>query len=557
MTSDQPLLPPARESPDDQTATLKFAAADSGDSTVKSLLYFSQPLNKIPLKVMFCTLVGIIREAVLIAFSTLGSQVLASSGFILLNYTDDSASQSYLGIAFSYNLVFFYGFFLALVDKLGIELSVSFGSKQYHLTKKAFNQGIYSAIIVFCGFTVPTFVFAKHFLMFVGVDESEADGCQRILYWLLIPDAIECAGDFLRTFCMAQGHEALFGPTSIVSMVVAVGTGYLLVVQYKLGVFGWLISRTVYELLCLLVAIWAMVRLTHRSTWGLLPWSVVRQGFLGFFWESIKFAVGSYAEFIGYEITSLFVYRSNNPVQIAGYSEAVNISSLVYSAGESFAVICRTRMNLLIGKGLKQTSKNFYIFFMVGTFLFGSLLGVGCYFCRGFIADLFGSSNPELSQLLDKLLVVYSVNFGFELTVTTTFMGVKTIGSINFLLALNLLVLLMGNSIGCYLLSKSYPENCVPLFICLLASFDLINICSNLKVMLTDWTKRELDYEPIDGAVADFSEEDNQLASTLVDQNQLLAKKSLGDPLNSSELGGDESKVLPKHQPSTEDNTDK
>ena len=552
MSSQKDLILPSSESPESKAINHKFAAADSGDTTVKSLLYFSQPLSKIPLKIMFCTLIGIVREAIVLAFSTLGSQVIASSGFILLNYTEDSADQSFLGIAFSYNLVFYYGFFLSLVDKLGIELSVSFGSKNYHLTKKAFNQGIYSALIVFCGFTVPTFLLAKWFLMLIGVKESEAEGCQNILYWLLIPDAIECAGDLLRTFCMAQGHEALFGHASIVSMLVSIGAGYLFVIKYKLGVFGWLLSRTIYEFLCFTVAVWAMVRMTHRKTWGLLPWKVVRQGFLSFFWESLKFAVGSYAEFIGYEITSIFVYRSNNQVQIAGYSEALNISSLVYSSGESFAVICRTRMNLLIGKGLKQTSKNFYIFFVIGTSLFAAVLGVCFYFSRSVFVDLFTSSNPELSRLFNTLLEIYSLNFVFELTITTSFMGLKTIGRINYLLALNLVLLIIVNSGGCYLLSNQYPQNCIPLFICLLSAFALINICSNLIVMLTDWTKRDLDFDPIEEAgeagVPGESAEEGKQSAAKSDPNHRPHSTLLEEPLITPEHRLVESKVLPENQ---------
>ena len=89
------------------------------------------PLYKIPLKVMFKTMSEIIGQTLMVSFSTVGSQLLVSSGYIFLNFNSSSDAQAALGIALSFNLLFFYGFFLAMVDKLGIDLSVSYGAKHY------------------------------------------------------------------------------------------------------------------------------------------------------------------------------------------------------------------------------------------------------------------------------------------------------------------------------------------------------------------------------------------------------------------------------------------
>ena len=488
-----PILPKDK----DQT----MVPLDSGDNTIKNLLYFSQPLSKIPLKVMFCTLATLIKESLMVAFSTLGSQVMSSSGFIFLNMTDDLKGQSYLGIAFSFNLIFFYGFFLSLVDKLGIDISINYGSGDYEKTKKSLNQGIYTALFVFTCLTIPCFVFGKYLLIITGIDEDQANGCQEILYWMLIPNSLEIMLDLIRNYCMALGNEFIFGPTSLVAIIISVGCGYLFIVELKQGVFGWVLSRIIYEGLCLLVALWVMFTKTPPGTRGLLPFSKVKKGFLGFFCQSLKYAIGSYSEFLGYEIASLFVYRSNDEIQIAAYSAVLNISSIVYSSGESFAVICRTRMNLLIGKNLKQTSKNFFMFYIIGTLLFGVGLSAVFYLLRPYLVSAFASSDKNLSKLFDSLLQIYSIVFPFELTLTTAFMGIKTIGSINYLLFLNLFLLIGVNTGTCYYWSIYLNKDAITIYANLITIFISVNLLCIIKVACTDWSKRELDYDPVEANI--------------------------------------------------------
>ena len=485
---DEPIVPSSEDGP--------TISNESGNQAIEHLLFFSNPLSQIPLKVMFSTMVSLVKESLFVAFSTLGSHAITSAGFILLNMTGNSEGQAHLGIVFSYNLIFFYGFFLSLVDKLGIDLSLNYGAGDHEATKRSLNQGIYTAVLAFLGLTVPSFAFGKYVLMFAGIEEDEAISCGEILIWLLLPDMLECTSDLIRTFCMAQGQEAIFGPTFLIAVIVSVVCAYILIVQWGLGVIGWVMSKVIFEGICLCISLWVMQTRTPKSTRGILPFSKVKKGFKYFFYESLKFAVGSYSEFIGYEVASLFVYRTNNQIQIAGYSQAINISSLVYSIGESVAVICRTRMNLLIGKGLNRTSKNFFMFFIFGIFLFGGCLGGGFFILRPFVVSLFTSSDQNLSKLFDSLMKIYSFAMPFELTLPTAFMGIKTIGSINYLLFLNAFLLIVVNIGSCYYWSVHLQKDAIAVFANLFCIFSCLNILCTLKVVMTDWSNRELDYNP-------------------------------------------------------------
>ena len=329
----------------------KKFATNQGDQVVKQLEYFSMPLYKIPIMVMVKTMSEIVAQTLMVSLSTVGSQILVSSGYIYLNMNNSSEAQAALGIALSYNLLFFYGFFLSMIDKLGIDLSVSFGAKHYHQTKKILNQGMLVCLLCFCFMTVPGFLFAEQILVSINISPELAKASQEILYYLMIANFIEMNSDFFRTFSMAQGFEDVFGHTSLLSVVVAVICGWYLVVQLQLGAVGWVYSKIIYEALTSLVAL-GMMLATQPETRGFISLSETCQGFSSFFCECVKFSIGSYTEFLGYEISSYFVYISHDKTAISAYSAMLNCTTLFYAIGETFQTVCRTRMNILIGKKL-------------------------------------------------------------------------------------------------------------------------------------------------------------------------------------------------------------
>lgn len=469
----------------------KARLLDSGDATVAELLYFSSPLLSIPPQVLLLTMYKLVKETLVISFSTLGGQLLALSGYIFLNYIEDNEGQAAVGIVFSYNLVFFYGFSVSLSEKLGIDMSQSFGAKKYSITKKLFSQGMLTNAIFFLCLTTPLFLLSEEILLFANIEPATAARCQQIMYYMLVADLFELGGDIYRVFCMAQGIENVFGQTSILALIISVICGYLFVVKYSLGPAGWVISKIIYEFILFLVAVGAKIA-TQEETKGFCSWEVTFQGYRSFFWESVKYSLGSYSEFLGYEVASYFVFRTNGTAQIAAYTAIFNVTSLFYSTGETFAVICRTRMNLLIGKNLKRTAKNFYIFYLIILFSLGTAFGVLFYCLRKYITLAYAGSNYYMSEAFEDLLIVYCFCIPSELSIPTTFMGIKTVGGINLLIALNFLLFICGNFAQSYYFSMVRHTSSLPIFIGLQVLFYTENIICIARVLLTDWSKCEL-----------------------------------------------------------------
>ena len=158
-------------------------------------------------------------------------------------------------------------------------------------------------------------------------------------------------------------------------------------------------------------------------------------------------------------------------------------------------------MNILIGKKLIRTSKNFFIFYIIGIATFAAFVGVGFYLSREYIAFYYASNNLEMSRILVQLLTIYSFCIPSELSLTSTFIGVKTIGSIFFLTILNILLFVGLNTASSYYLSQKLHLGAVYLFANMNIIFYVENIICFIKVSCTDWTNRNLDVDEEDIAV--------------------------------------------------------
>ena len=135
------------------------------------------------------------------------------------------------------------------------------------------------------------------------------------------------------------------------------------------------------------------------------------------------------------------------------------------------------------------------MFYIIGLATFAAIVGVGFYLSREYLAFYYASSNTEMSKVLVQLLTVYSFCIPSELTLTSTFIGVKTIGSILFLTVLNILLFLGLNSAVSYYLTQKLHLGVVYIFANMNIIFFLENIICFLKVCLTDWSKRDLNLD--------------------------------------------------------------
>ena len=71
--------------------------------------------------------------------------------------------------------------------------------------------------------------------------------------------------------------------------------------KMQMGILGWILAKAIYELMNLVTAIYIVKVKTVPETRNLCSLEELKDGFVGFFIDNLKYVVGSYGEYIGYE----------------------------------------------------------------------------------------------------------------------------------------------------------------------------------------------------------------------------------------------------------------
>ena len=250
--------------------------------------------------------IGLIYETLTVAATFVGFCLNGLSALICLGIVGQVEHQAAFGILQSITFIFFFALYNSNLDKMGIELSQAFGNKAYDRYKRTTTQGLIVVAVVFLVITMPITLFSEAILTSVGVSESNSVIVGVAMRNCIPMMIISMIADVIRTFCMAQGHESLFGKISLFTTLICFICNYLFIVKYGMLINGYVFATTICYSINLAVAIY-VISYTEPQTRGLVSWSEAMVGFKEFFTESIKFTLGSYAEYIGFETTSYFV----------------------------------------------------------------------------------------------------------------------------------------------------------------------------------------------------------------------------------------------------------
>lgn len=463
------------------------AEVDEASRVAKELSQFENPPWTLDGDYLWTTFKTLLRETVLLAVSVVGGTLLGCAGYFYLNLLGNPLYQASFGLGNSYMLVFFQAVLMSSLDRVGIQLSVAYGEKNYKLCKKYFAQGAISVAILFIFFTTPLFIYSYDLLAWLGIAEENSYVIGQMCKHLFPPIIIQTVGEILKTMCMSQGHEKIFGMVSVISAPLAMILGYFLVVKCEMYINGWIWAKGIYETVGLIAAIWVYTQRVHPETRGWPEESWV-DGFLKFFWETLKFTFSTYSEYMGFEVTSYFVAITHDNNAIAAYSAIISVAALVFTTGMAFAFIARTRINLLIGMGRGQTAKNFWIFFEVSCVVFSSFYMILCFFIPDYIAKIFADSSPEMKNIFVQLLFIYGIVMPSEVSCLTSVVAVKSVGKIVQIIGFVFVYYVCMNFIISYNF-HNWGYGAPALFTGLCLSIFFFNVTMITIALLTDWTK--------------------------------------------------------------------
>lgn len=429
----------------------------------------------------------LMKESLMIACTIVGPILLLTANFSFIGREGSVSLQAGFGLANSFIVVFFNSLNIYNLDKFGIALSVHFGRRDFKEVKRVLNQGAFTICLLFSCVTLPFLYFSRTILILFGISEANATTTQFILRLVILPLMVEAASSVLRTFCMSQGFEKDFNIFGIINTILCICLSYFLVVSMRLGIYGFVYAKCIYEINNCLVGLYVLKKV-NPDTFGMVSISDLQLGLKSYLIDTLKYSLGSYSEILGVESISILVASLQVDEQTTAYMAMISLLGSVYTFGMALSIIARTRINLLIGCGLLNTAKNaFWFIHKVGCFmgLLESVILVS--FCSQ-IANFYSSNNQAVRSYLSGLIYLYSLWTVSEVSISTTFVGIKTIGKVTTLLKVNLITLLIINPVLGLLIVRLNGD-CLALFFTLLSMIGIGHLCCYYVTMKEDWTK--------------------------------------------------------------------
>lgn len=411
--------------------------------------------------------------------------VMDTSGQIFLNFRGRTLELAGLGMFLLLHHMFVSILIYSGNEKMGIELSNAYGGKTYKKCRSIFGKGIITMILAYAVFSLPIMFNIGHVMRAIGIKNELPDQVQTISRQTTGMYTLQMVNALIQTFCMAQGHEHFFGIVGLINMALAVPGNYFTIYYLDMGVTGYAIVRTSTELITLCMGIFVYSR-TQKETQGLASWSETTKGFLKYLIESIKFTLGSYAYGLGIEVAGYFIALTQDTNQIGAYLCMLNFAGYLFTIAVAFSVICRTRINILIGMGQQKAAKNYFGFFIFCIMVFtvkGTALLIGT---RKYTAALFTSSSPDMQSWMEQLIICYGLILSLEMTYHTSALGMKTIGRVNLLLLVAAVLIIGVNIAGSYGL-KTINANVVHYFLYSMGLCGCITIFAILVTLNSDW----------------------------------------------------------------------
>ena len=453
------------------------------------LAVFDSPIREMDKTLALKTMLEVFKEVFSVSLAWIAAPLLHMYGLVLMNAVGNTTVQAGFGIALSFYELFFYTFMVPVMDKMGIELSRAYGAKNKQLMKRLLWQGTVAAFLAFALFTSPLMSMSGWLLQLVGVKAETAEVAQEVLWLLQVSCILEVLIFLMQTFCFSQGVEDVFTAGSVVAFLLGASLSSVLVLRFGLGMYGWLAGKLTFNAFILALTCWKFSTEADKETWGKISWKELQEG-LGFFiLESFKFAFGTYSEYIGYEITNLFVYMNPDQEQVTAFVTVMNSTVIMYCLSEAAALVSRTRINMLVGLRRIRTGKSFFGYFLLATFFFGCCYSLILLLANPWIESGLASSNPALTTAFNETMGLYRWFCIQDSMYLSVIMTMKSLGKVNLLLWINVLLLGVANCAGNYLIAKVWKLRACYHFLWIYILQSLMITCWIAYIFFTDWEK--------------------------------------------------------------------
>ena len=458
--------------------SIRSTLNQDAEKILKEIRVMDQPFNKIDFITKAKVFMGLILPSLLLAVAHSGNIFINTFGFYIAGTSGSAVISSAYGLTIFLDTVWVYSFTQPIIEKIGISCAVCYGAKDFNGVRENFIRGF----VLFTLYTIflftPFILCVDQILEFIGIssDVAEKTGYYQLLLFPI--DITRLIGELMVSFLISQGVEASFGYFTFLSLMMGMVVSWWFGIEKDMGVEGFIIGRAVFDGLNVFFII--LVYLYKVKGPG-IKLANIRNSFKGmwkWFLDVLQFTIVLYSEFFGFEISTLMCTLTHDDVQIAAYTSIINICYLVWSFGNGFSNTSRTRVNYLLGQKKGDAAKNFFIITFYGMFLLGLLIGLGLYFSRFWIADVYANENEDINKSLVRLLGTYAFFTLGDLFFSFMFTIARSTNQVCLNMCLDYLILVGAQTgISYYLITKKGGGNTTALIVmesCLIITFVIL-----------------------------------------------------------------------------------
>ena len=409
---------------------------NNADFTVKNLLQFEKGDEHID----FQTKLNVYKEIIIDA---IGPMIQIASpcigfffGFWLIRFYESEVMEASLGLYLTYINFFCYALVNSIGEKLGVEASEYYAEKRYSKMKTALLYGLMTFGTFYIFLILPLMLFSFKVMRLVGVEEDVAHITSTMVIWSLPTVLIIGIGDAMKTYCYSQGIETPFGFINIGNSLITMPLMYLCVFPFGMGIYGFVVTRTIYEIMNFSMFSYVFFTQSDQLTIGKPEPEDLIGDFMTYFVSALKFFSTAYFEWFGFEINTVYVSLLGDTTALAAYVCWNNFSSIFYSAGIGIGNIMRTRVNFLLGMKKNIAARNFFFWFCKYNFCFWFFIASTIVILRNQIASFY-TKNHEVHAILSKIFFVYFFIILVDTTNYAILSTMRSVGKINDLLKIN------------------------------------------------------------------------------------------------------------------------
>jgi Na+-driven multidrug efflux pump len=488
--------PPSKELVHALTTEASFE--DSGDLIAKELRPLEDGFSYLSQRYVVDTYLKLVGPAFYLGVANYGHDILNMFGFYLANKSGRVEEQSSFGLMVFFTSLFIHGLFYSIDEKIGVSAALAFGAKDYKKVNVLFWQGLLTIIAAIVFLFTPIVVWSESIFLAVGMTSVNATLVSRILNSLFPIEIWRMANEATMTFVLAQGTKTNFGTVSCINMFVSIGAGLIAHAWFNMGLTAWLVSRAVHELVMSAMVFYPFVYQIEKKTKGFITFQELFSDYVDFLKDCSKYVASLYCEYIGCEVAIYFTGITQDMTQIAAHTALSNVAYFMVNTGLGFSTVGRTRVNMLLGRGLRAAARNFFVLYLCGMILTGFCLSLAMIASRPLLVYIYAGENPEVAALLSRLLLLYAIFLPADFIMSFLFTVCRSTNQILLSVVLNLsLFVLFCVGMDYYLIvvrEKTCRELIINMYLVMCTVFALLI----LRLTKNDWSKFNIRKEALE-----------------------------------------------------------